>query len=99
MRHFTVEIEKTMVAPAALLKTEQFVPATMSAYLLDNYDTFRPERTRPALIICPGGGYAYTSVREAEPIAIKFNSLGFQTFVLNYHTAPYEYPTALCELA
>lgn len=99
MKHFTLEIERTMVAPSSLLKTMPFTPATMDAYVLDNYDSFRSERTRPALIICPGGGYCHTSVREAEPIAIKFNSLGFHTFVLYYHTAPYEYPTALCELA
>lgn len=98
MRHFTADIEQTMVAPATLLKTEKFTPATLEAYLLDNYDYSRG-RKRPALIICPGGGYEYVSPREAESIAIKFNGFGFQTFVLHYHVAPYEYPTALCELA
>ena len=31
---------------------------------------------KTAVIICPGGGYEYVSEREAEPIAIKFASLG-----------------------
>lgn len=99
MRILQLQLEQTMVAPAAIAKEKKFIPATLTAYLLDNDASFRPERVRPALIICPGGGYVYTSPREAEPIAVKFSSLGFQTFVLNYHTAPYEYPTALCELA
>jgi len=41
---------------------------------------------RPAIIICPGGAYLYTSQREAEPVALRFASLGYQTFVLHYNT-------------
>lgn len=41
-------------------------------------------RPRPAIVICPGGGYGMTSDREAEPIALRFFSLGFQCFVLRY---------------
>lgn len=44
------------------------------------------ETLRPALIICPGGGYAYISPREAEPPAASFWSMGFQVFVLQYRT-------------
>lgn len=43
-------------------------------------------RPRPAIIICPGGSYLYTSDREAEPIALRFASLGYATFVLHYNT-------------
>ncbi len=45
-------------------------------------------RRHPALLICPGGGYAYTSRREAEPVALVFLSMGFNVFVLRYHCAP-----------
>lgn len=95
MRQFTLPI--TISDTITNLPIE--VPATLDAYLLDLTSGFRPERIRPAIIICPGGGYSHVSEREGEPVAIRFNSLGFQAFVLHYHVAPYEYPTALCELA
>lgn len=40
-----------------------------------------------------------TSNREAEPIALQFNSMGYQAAVLRYSCAPAVYPTALCEVA
>lgn len=39
---------------------------------------------RPAVLVLPGGGYIFTSDREAEPIALAYSSKGFQTFVLRY---------------
>ncbi len=73
--------------------------ASLTGYILDNYDEIDINRRRPAVLVCPGGAYAYTSVREAEPIAIRFTSHGFQTFVLNYSCAPTgaEYPVALAQ--
>ena len=56
-------------------------------------------RKTPLVLICPGGGYAMTSNREAEPIALQFNSMGYQAAVLRYSCAPAVYPTALCEVA
>lgn len=53
---------------------------------------------RPALIICPGGGFTHCSQREAEPIVLAFASLGMNCFVLNYSVAPCRYPQALREL-
>ncbi len=59
-----------------------------------------PLPPRPAIVICPGGGYAMTSDREAEPIALRFLDLGFQTFVLRYTVAPdTAFPGHLLELA
>ena len=57
------------------------------------------DRKYPALIICPGGAYAFTSDREAEPIALCFLARGVQCFVLRYSVAPARYPTAQNELA
>lgn len=37
-----------------------------------------------SVIICPGGGYAFCSPREAEPVAHAFNRAGFHAFVLWY---------------
>lgn len=39
---------------------------------------------RPALIICPGGGYSFNSVREAEPIAEYYYTAGMNAYVLRY---------------
>ena len=39
----------------------------------------------PAMLVIPGGGYvAVCTEREGEPVALKFVSLGFNAFVLNY---------------
>ncbi|MDO5747221.1 MAG: alpha/beta hydrolase [Actinomycetaceae bacterium] len=40
--------------------------------------------TRPAILICPGGGYFHVSAREAEPVAMRFYAQGYQVFVLTY---------------
>lgn len=99
MKEFTINVENYMVVPVDVVKKGNYTPATLDCYLLDKEDAPDTEGLRPALIICPGGGYEHVSDREGKPIAKKFNSLGFSTFVLKYHVAPYEFPTALCELA
>lgn len=53
---------------------------------------------RPMILICPGGGYAYTSDREAEPLALSFLAMGYHAAVLRYSVAPVRFPAALCEL-
>lgn len=54
---------------------------------------------RPLILLCPGGGYARTSNREAEPMALKFLAMGYHAAILRYSCAPAQYPTALMELA
>lgn len=63
-------------------------PAELIAYTPDNFPELGPDRLRPALIICPGGGYAFLSDREGEPVALRFAGLGYAAFVLRYHVAP-----------
>ena len=75
-----------------------FTP-TLTTYILDNYDEFSALRKRPAVIICPGGGYARLSNRETEAIAIKMNTLGFHALVLRYSVAPMDFPAALLDAA
>ena len=41
-------------------------------------------KARPAIIICPGGGYDYLSPREGEPVALRFAGAGYAAFVLRY---------------
>ena len=53
---------------------------------------------RPLVLICPGGGYDYCSPREAEPVALKFNTEGFHAAVL-YYTVKEKFPKALGDLS
>jgi len=43
-----------------------------------------PDIRRPAIVVCPGGGYEFCSERESEAIAIRFLTEGFNVFVLWY---------------
>lgn len=53
-----------------------------------------PNKLRPAVLICPGGGYEFTSARESEPVALEFVRAGYCAFVLDY-TVKVPYPTPL----
>ncbi|MBQ6395331.1 MAG: alpha/beta hydrolase [Atopobiaceae bacterium] len=54
--------------------------------------------TRPAVIILPGGGFGRISSSEGEPVALTFNQLGYNAFVLTYSVLDYsEYPNPLDE--
>lgn len=55
-----------------------------------------PERRRPAMLVCPGGGYQYRSNREAEIIALEYLQKGFSSFIVEY-TCQTAYPTPLIE--
>ena len=62
-------------------------------------ETVSTGRRRPAILILPGGGYEHTSLREAEPVALRFAARGYAAFVLHYSCAPSRFPTALREAA
>ncbi|WOO86709.1 alpha/beta hydrolase [Mollicutes bacterium LVI A0039] len=53
-------------------------------YLLENSQELHKDIKRPVIVICPGGGYKNLSDREAEPVALKYNSAGFHAVVLRY---------------
>lgn len=59
---------------------------TLTGYRLDDSPEFQQGLARPAVLICPGGGYLRTSDREAEPVALRFAAQGFHAFVLRYST-------------
>lgn len=71
--------------------------AALYTYLLDDSVEI-PIKTRPIIIVCPGGGYALTSDREAEIIAMQFLAMGYHAAVLRYSVAPAVFPTAILEL-
>lgn len=58
--------------------------ATLEGYILDCELTLGEEKNRPAVIVCPGGGYLYCSPREAEPVALRYAAKGFHAFILRY---------------
>ena len=66
----------------------QALDAKVTGYLLDDYDTLQAHKTRPAMIICPGGGYHWCSPREEDAPVLEFLSLGFQVFVIEYTCFP-----------
>ncbi len=65
-------------------------------YLLNSknyYDTFFiDDKTRPIIVIAPGGAYCYTSVREADPVGAVFNKAGYHTAILHYRETLDLYP-------
>lgn len=81
-----------------LISAEGF-DAELTTYLLDSSDQIDASRLRPMVLICPGGGYHFTSDREAEPIAIQFLAQGYHACVLRYSCAPARFPVALMQVA
>ncbi|MBR4099480.1 MAG: alpha/beta hydrolase [Clostridia bacterium] len=71
---------------------------TLDIYLPDEVMN-RPDFKRPSMLICPGGGYAMCSPREAEPIALHLLPEGFNVFILWYTCAPAKFPTQIREVA
>ncbi|MBO7310994.1 MAG: alpha/beta hydrolase [Clostridia bacterium] len=62
---------------------EKYPDASLTAYVCDSEPATDP---RPAVIVCPGGGYGGCSPREAEPIVRRFFGEGFNVYLLIYST-------------
>ena len=65
--------------------SEKYPEATLTTYVCDN----APELCmppRPAVIVCPGGGYRNLSDREAEPIVRKYFGASMNVYLLRYST-------------
>jgi len=88
MLHVSFQIQVPGSLPGAKLVT----------YIQDYSDHLAIEK-RPLVLICPGGGYASTSDREGESIALQFLAMGYHAAVLRYSCAPARFPAALLELA
>lgn len=56
-------------------------------------------KKHPCMVVCPGGGYNFTSAREAEVIGLNFLPEGYRVFVVNYSVNPHSFPQQLCEVA
>lgn len=80
--------------------TEGSMPyARLETYILDTPGDKIKIQKRPMIVICPGGGYALTSYREGEPLAMHFLNQGYHVCILRYSVAPARYPVPLLELA
>jgi acetyl esterase/lipase len=54
---------------------------------------------RPIVLIAPGGGYHYTSSREADPVAKVFQKAGFHSGIIYYRETKLLYPDTVKELS
>ena len=79
-----------------IIKTFLAHDAPVIGYLHDDHDRLVAHKTRPAVVICPGGAYRWLSPREGEPVALQFFAEGYQTFVLQYTVG--EGASELCPL-
>jgi len=57
---------------------------TLTGYIIEDSPELMNGRKRPAILICPGGGYFTCTDRESEPIALRFAAMGYHAFVLRY---------------
>ena len=57
----------------------------LNCYLHENPPiAFEEKMDRPAVVVCPGGGYSHLSEREADPVAFEYLAKGYNAFVLYY---------------
>lgn len=88
------------------MKTQLTIPLYPENSGIKSPDGFIPFMTfyplavsKPAgcVLVCPGGGYAMRARHEADPIAKRFNALGFHAAVVEYRVAPAVYPAPQCD--
>lgn len=60
-------------------------------------DAVKYTPNRPTVLVLPGGAYAGTSEREAEPIAFHFLERGMNVAILYYSVRPAVFPVSLLE--
>jgi len=66
-------------------RSMEFMPY-LETYLL------KTEKPLGAVIVCPGGAYTHRARHEADPVAVRFNELGFHAFVLEYRVDKIKFP-------
>ena len=71
--------------------------ASLTSYCLSNHEEYPYDIKRKTILVIPGGGYAFVSKREAEPIAIRFMAYNFNVFVLDYTIGDFRFPTPIDE--
>lgn len=59
----------------------------LETFIMDSQISYNVYKKRPAIIICPGGGYMIHATKESEPVAITFMEKGYNCFILKYSVA------------
>ncbi len=57
---------------------------TLTAYIPDISEEMENMKTKPAILVLPGGSYTVCSDREGEPVALAYLAKGFNAFILRY---------------
>lgn len=60
--------------------------AYIEMYVPDSIISYGVYRKWPAAVICPGGGYMISAIKEGEAVAMQFLAKGYACFVLRYST-------------
>lgn len=79
----TIEIKHELEADTLTGKTDEHALCghmVLRGYIHDD------EITRPAVIVCPGGGYVYLTPHESDQTAMEFYGNGYDAFVCEYPT-------------
>ena len=69
--------EENCVKSKTILLYEGRGDVSLTTYVLQDSPELLAGKRRPAILICPGGGYFNCSDREAEPIALRFAAMGY----------------------
>lgn len=88
-----------MLTQTFQIQVEGSMPDTRLTVYIQETSPELKNSERPLIMLCPGGGYHFTSDREADPIAFRFLAMGYHVGILRYSCAPAVYPTALMESA
>ena len=88
-----------MIHETFKMELEGSLPGSKLVTYIQEYSKDIGIDKRPLVLLCPGGGYARTSDREAEAMALQFLAMGYHAAILRYSCAPAKYPTALTEVA
>lgn len=94
-----MEIRKINLYQHFGLTAPEGAEGILTCWLPEFRELVNETRILPAVLILPGGGYAMTSAREKESVALGFTARGYAAFVLEYSVAPAVFPTALREAA
>ena len=81
-----------MVGQRIAIQSSNNAQIPLDLYIPEVTEEIDADIRRPAVVICPGGGYRFLSHREAEPVALRFAAAGFNAFVVWYRVAPNRYP-------
>ena len=81
-------------APAPTGNQDDFFAPYMDTFLLS-----AAKDPLGLVVVLPGGGYSHRAFHEGDPIAQRFNELGYHAVVVQYRVKPYTYPAGLNDVA